>query len=254
MGLQLFLLKKMKNLTFKHWHFIAAIILILVILESGKNLINSKSPSTESKKINSSISTSSILVSEAASSSSTSSHSLVSKTLEEKEDHQLSSTKVVVREKFRQDGSLETRETEKVESVSSSVRVKTEDSSKSASVKVNDSSVFLSTTSVAVKSDTSTESIVAFSDQNSVGIGPVVWLTSDGAYGGLSYRLISLDLLNVNGSAVVGTRINALPDVDLGAGIMVSRSFAPGLELGIVGVIKPSNLITNVGLGLSYQF
>lgn len=163
--------------------------------------------------------------------------------------------RTVTREKFRPDGSLAERETEKIErEASSSISAIS-----SASSQVNKVRIFEASASSIVDASSSvfaaSSSVITINPEPaSVGIGPIVWATTRTQYLGLSYRVVQLKSLDLSTSLVVGTAANALPDLDLGTGVFISKAISPGLELGAVGMVSLPSLGTDFGVGLAYHF
>jgi len=235
----------------RHWKKILIVVGVLFLLEVGFRLFNINSPKTQTSTSSSSSSTSQLATAVSSTSVSVAGASVEASASQVQTDTK--KTRSIVREKFRPDGTLESRETEREEVESSEKQNKT-----SLATKSIDLVLVQSSESVAVASssaEASSSSLTVFHDETpQAGIGPIIWVTTDGTFAGLSYRIFELKSVQVNASAVVGTRVNSLPNLDLGAGGFVSKTMAPGLELGVVGVVKVPDLETQLGLGLSYQF
>lgn len=233
-----------------HWRKIAIAVAILVCLEFIYRGISKQKAISTSREI--STATASITISDASSSLSTGVAGGSVSTVNTSKASEVSQVKTITREKFRPDGSLESRETEKIE---------TEKKQNIATTVHATESVVLSqeekkeaSSSLTLTEQASSSEQVVFSDSNQVGIGPAAWVTVEGTYAGLSYRVFDISLLKSNVSVVVGTRIGALPDLDLAVGGLVSKPVAPGLEFGIVGIVKVPNPDGHIGIGISYQF
>jgi hypothetical protein len=164
-------------------------------------------------------------------------------------------TRTLIRERFRPDGSLEERETEKIErEASGSISAASSGSSKVITDRVFEASASSILEASASVFGASSSVITINPEPNSVGIGPIVWATTKTQYLGLSYRVVQVKALDLNTSIVFGTNANALPNLDLGTGVFVSKSVSPGLELGAVGMVSLPALGTDFGVGLAYHF
>ena len=236
---------------FKHWKLITSLVCFILILTAAGNLLNATSPKRKTESASSS--TSSIAVAaEAGSSVSIASSSLsVSGSSSEVEDQSVKKT--TVKEVYRRDGTLQSRET----TTSDYRRKKKKTSVAQASRSIEIAHAVTSESSLSVATNTAASSSVeiALGDKtSSVGLGPIVWATAEGSYAGLSYRVLSVDAIQLNTSLVLGTSLLALPDLDISTGLFISKPIAPGLELGLVGTVRVPDLDRQLGLGLSYQF
>jgi len=233
-----------------NWKKIAIVLATLVLLELVYRGIT-RVPVSSSTNSTASAS-SSILVQDASSSaSSNASQSVVLDSTTSKVSES-SKVRTVVREKFRPDGTIESRETEKVETGKKQKEITASHASQSIALSNQEKTEASASLNLTEQSSSSEQ--VVFSGSNQAGIGPAVWVTIEGAYAGLSYRILDESLLRSNLSIVVGTRLDALPDLDLAVGGMVSKPVSPGLELGVVGIVKVPVPDAHIGIGISYQF
>lgn len=241
----------MLSFLLKHWKKIAVILGVLLVLEIAYRLIQKDSP--KSQATSSSIQQSTSVVSSEQASSSIRVEGRASTVGKESVERDDKITTSIVRERYRPDGTLESREFEKTERESKAQKTTTVTASKSTEIVLTGATQSALVASASVAASESIQTV--FHDETpQAGIGPIIWVTTDGTFAGLSYRVFELKSAQINASAVLGTRINSLPDLDLGGGGFISKTMAPGLELGVVGVVKVPSLETQVGLGLSYQF
>lgn len=241
----------MLSFLLKHWKKIALILGIIFVLEIAYRLMQKDSP--KSQAASSSIQQSTSVVSSVQASSSIRVEDKASTVGNESVERDDKITTSIVRERYRPDGTLESREFEKTERESKAQKTTTVVATKSTEITLTGATQSALVASASVAATESVQTV--FHDETpQAGIGPIIWVTTDGTFAGLSYRVFELKSAQINASAVLGTRINSLPDLDLGGGGFVSKTMAPGLELGVVGVVKVPSLETQVGLGLSYQF
>jgi len=160
--------------------------------------------------------------------------------------------KTITKEKFRHDGSIESREVERLET--SKVRNTSLSRKATESVVLDRKEIFESSSSVDLAENSSTSEKVILSERSRSSIGPAAWVTIEGTYAGFSYKVVDASILRSNLSLVVGTRLDSLPDLDLAVGGMVSSSVGGGLELGVVGAVKVPVPDAHIGIGISYQF
>lgn len=232
----------MFNLMFNRTSLLISIVILAIVFASSLLMVKRNKHRTAQNQVK---------VQELSSQSLNSSESVrVDNVVKVHDDSSSTVTSKRTVEKFRQDGSLESRETEDTHVVKVSKKatdsVSVSVASKSLSIEKQDSLVADSSSSVVLSE------IVA--EDSSSGIGPIVWTTIDGSYAGLSYRIIRLPVVGVTTSAVVGTNLGALPNMDISVGGFLSKEISPSLELGVVLSCKVPTLEQQIGLGVSYQF
>ena len=246
----------MLNFLFRHWKVAAALIAVIVVLELLYRFTHQppkSSQKAEASQVLSQISTKSVDTLQVDESNSSRKNTVDNWQVANSSGSR--ETRTITRERFRPDGTLEERETEKVEREASS-SISAVSSSSSA---VNTTRVFEASASSILEASSSvfaaSSSVITINPEpTSVGVGPIVWTTTRTQYLGLSYRVVQLKSLELNTSLVFGTAASSLPNLDLGTGVFVSKSVSPGLELGAVGMISLPSLSTDFGVGLAYHF
>lgn len=246
----------MLNVLLRHWKTIAALIAVVLLIELVYRFVHqspASSTTSESSQVITKTATQSIAMGQVEERYSTGSTRLDGwQTASSSGSREV---RTITRERFRPDGSLAERETEKFErEASGSIS-----SASSSSSRVNTVQVIEASSSSLIEASSSvlaaSSSIITINPEPiSAGIGPVVWSTTRTQYLGLSYRVAQVRALDLNASLVLGTAANALPDLDLGAGVFISKSVSPGLELGAVGMVSLPSLGTDFGVGLAYHF
>lgn len=235
---------------FKHWRLLISVLVFGLILIAASNLLDRPLPAKKNSSTLSATS-SAVIINEAGSSADIASSSeQTTSIISDKDEHTIQ--KIVVKEIYRPDGTLESRETTNSDYRRNKQRQQVSQASSSseiAHISSREASVSIISSVVASSSET-----VVFEEKAGSGIGPIVWATAEGTYAGLSYRVLAVDIIDLNASAVLGTRLTVLPDLDISTGLFISKPIAPGLELGLVGTVRVPDLDRQLGLGLSYQF